>query len=126
MPFCPVNHSKKNVDQENAQYCNISYMPRDCYGKITQQEFHQAIKWNGLIEEFGKCCICDWSEGTVDLAHALPIREKGEYEFGNIFPLCPNHHRIFDHGTLKDEDIQKLHAFNKDIKQKITQKKASL
>lgn len=59
---------------------------------------------------YSKCCICGWSEGTVDLAHLVPDKDGGKCSLDNIAPFCPNHHRLFDNKKFTDE--QKLALFN--------------
>jgi hypothetical protein len=48
-----------------------------------------------------QCCeICGWDEDTVDSAHIIPVRDGGSHGVDNIVMLCPNHHRLFDHGKI--------------------------
>ncbi len=46
----------------------------------------------------------------VEVAHIKPVHKGGKSVIGNLFVLCPNHHKEFDHGDLKivEQSINKL------------------
>jgi 5-methylcytosine-specific restriction endonuclease McrA len=63
-----------------------------------------------LIQQFGgdKCVICGWSQTRNDVCHIVAAKQNGSYELDNLVLLCPNHHRLFDTGKIKREDLLKV------------------
>ena len=93
-------------------------------GKIVdRQYFCWAIKGNGLVAAYSRCCACGWKRGTVDLAHKCPAKQGGEYTFGNIVPLCPNCHRLFDTFQLSKGAGRRINRFTKMVNIKIKENK---
>jgi len=50
------------------------------------------------------CAICR-EDRYVELAHIIPQADGGSGEPWNILSLCPNHHRYFDKGLLRPDEI---------------------
>jgi len=73
--------------------------------------FGLCIANNNLTAEYSKCCICGWDKASVDWAHITPRNEGGDYNYKNIVPLCPNHHRLFDIGLLTAKEAQQITEF---------------
>ena len=54
-----------------------------------------------------RCQICGWSTDTkhggryIEAAHILPKHKGGSEIPRNILILCPNHHKVFDYGSVK-------------------------
>lgn len=53
----------------------------------------------------GSCAVCGFSR-LIEYAHYEPKREGGRARLGNIVPLCPNHHRLFDSGLLEPSELE--------------------
>lgn len=70
----------------------------------------------GLQDKYSKCCICNWTDCSIDLAHVHAAAKGGEYVITNIVPLCPNHHRVYDYGFMAEQDKIKISEFQKLIK----------
>ncbi len=73
--------------------------------------FKKEIIKRGLTGFYEMCCICGWSEATVDLAHVYSYENNGGSSFDNIVPLCPNHHRVYDRGLSNDIHMEAIHSF---------------
>lgn len=52
---------------------------------------------------FGSCLVCGEGRG-VQRAHIVPRSEGGV----DVMPLCPNHHWNYDHGLLKDIELDAI------------------
>lgn len=83
---------------------------------IGRQSFVETLKFEGVEEWYEKCCICGVGGVLVDLAHKCPAKDGGEYTIGNIVPLCPNHHRLFDLFQLDNRAARQIHGFTTRIK----------
>jgi hypothetical protein len=53
----------------------------------------------------GVCAICGFDR-FIERAHIVPARFGGPVAEFNILPLCPNHHRLFDHNLLTLEEFR--------------------
>lgn len=63
--------------------------------RLHQQKFRKAV-----LEKWGQSCyFCkrDFGPGIVEAAHIIPDSEDGSADPDNGRPLCPNHHKAFDH-----------------------------
>lgn len=86
--------------------------------RIDRQYFCWIIASNGLEGLYSKCCACGWDDGVVDLAHKLPAKQGGSYTVGNIVPLCPNCHRLFDIFRLSNNKTRKINDFSREMRRK--------
>lgn len=50
------------------------------------------------------CQLCGFDR-YIEWAHLIPAREGGSTHSANIAMLCPNHHRLFDHGMLNGDEL---------------------
>jgi hypothetical protein len=73
--------------------------------------FKMFIKLYKIEKLYKSCTICGWDDQRVDWCHILPDCEGGDYLINNIVPLCPNHHRVLDHGFLRDYESQAITDF---------------
>ncbi len=78
-----------------------------------REHFATKIMECGLEDLFESCCICGWDTSVVDWAHYISRKNNGKYVIGNVIPLCPNHHRLFDHKKLNKEEKNKMEKFRK-------------
>lgn len=69
------------------------------------------IRKKKLEKQYSQCCVCDWSEWTIDLCHIIPDIKGGTYCFDNIVPLCPNHHRLLDNNALRMFEMELIPIF---------------
>lgn len=77
-------------------------------GKYNFEKLLQSYK---IIDLYKHCLICGWDKAHVDWCHIIPDYKWGDYSINNIVPLCPNHHRVLDHGSLMDYEIQSITDF---------------
>ena len=83
---------------------------------IGRQSFVEALENWGVGGWYKRCCICDTGGSLVDLAHKCPAKDGGGYTVGNIVPLCPNHHRLFDLFKLNNREARQIQGFSQRIK----------
>jgi predicted restriction endonuclease len=55
------------------------------------------------------CQLCGFDR-YVEWAHLIPRSDGGTVISDNIAILCPNHHRLFDHGLLSAEEATVIDA----------------
>lgn len=60
-----------------------------------------------LRRRFRGCEVCDFSR-VVENAHIIPRRAGGLISKRNLLALCPNHHRLFDHGQLDAREWSRI------------------
>jgi predicted restriction endonuclease len=53
------------------------------------------------------CWICG-EDRAVDLAHIAPKAEDYPLVPENALALCPTHHRLYDYGLLRKEEVEKI------------------
>lgn len=59
-----------------------------------------------ILKRLGaKCCICSWNEGSCDVHHIKGRKIVNPHSHTNLTIMCPNHHRLFHEGKIKEEDI---------------------
>lgn len=51
------------------------------------------------------CQICGFDR-IVEAAHIIPVSKKGLNTFDNLLALCPNHHHLFDHNRLEENEFK--------------------
>ena len=51
-----------------------------------------------------KCVLCDWDQSSLDCNHINGNRHK-DNSSDNLCFLCPNHHRMFDEGSINKEKL---------------------
>lgn len=58
------------------------------------------------------CWICG-EDRLIEVAHIIPKAEGGKARLDNLMPLCPTHHRLYDHNKLYEEESLVLeHKFS--------------
>lgn len=57
---------------------------------------------------YGKSCLVCGFDRLIEYAHILPASQGGTVHPGNILPLCPNHHSLFDGGLLTLMEMRTL------------------
>lgn len=72
------------------------------FGRTTHVE-HRYVRSVG-------CVICKETR-IVEAAHLIPRTEGGSGMIGNIIPLCPTHHRLYDRGRLSELENDALVDF---------------
>lgn len=71
------------------------------------------------------CLVCGFDR-CIDRAHIVPIAKGGPGVSWNLFPLCPNHHRLYDRGLLTKDEKGKLRPFIRQAQAKLRKRSASL
>jgi len=69
-----------------------------------------GTSFNTIRNKFlkGKVCyICGFSR-IVEAAHIIPASKGGPNSEDNLLALCPNHHHLFDHNRLLDDEYNKI------------------
>lgn len=67
---------------------------------VAKKRLHQQEFRNAVLEKWGQSCyFCkrNFGPGIVEAAHIIPDSEGGNASPDNGRPLCPNHHKAFDH-----------------------------
>ena len=75
-----------------------------------QFNFRSAASVRGAAAIYGCACLVCGFDRHIEYAHILPASLGGTVRPGNILPLCPNHHALFDKGALNIAEMQSLSA----------------
>ena len=68
---------------------------------------HDSVR-RTVVDNFGrKCFICGYDR-FIEFCHLVPAKVGGTIHPDNILPLCPNHHRLFDHNLLTSIETDKI------------------
>ena len=108
--------------ETTCQYCGIKFFPkhsgkeaktcsRTCSNKNRRgikfdkkSQNNSKRRLNLLKEKFNFCnCMvegCDYNK-TYDIHRLVEGKNKGKYEIGNMFAICPNHHAEVHRGLIK-------------------------
>jgi hypothetical protein len=99
-----VEKPPSRANRSERQFCN-----KDCYHEWSKShQKDQTGRRERLREKENMSCeICGFSR-FLELSHIVPSRDGGTYHKSNILFLCPNHHRLLDHGGIKKEEILKV------------------
>lgn len=96
-----IEKPPSRANRSDRQFCN-----QDCYlswNKSHQED--QTGRRQRLREKDDACCeICGFDR-FLELAHIVPSRDGGTYKENNILFLCPNHHRLHDHGGITKDEL---------------------
>lgn len=69
-----------------------------------------GISFNSIRNKFLKnkvCEICGFNR-IVEACHIIPASKQGPNTPENLLALCPNHHHLFDHNRLTEEEFNKI------------------
>lgn len=82
-------------------------------GKANGDVHNKGVKWQGIKKNIvrqrgNKCEICGWDRSSVDLCHIIDRSDGGSDKEDNLVLLCPNHHRLFDHGLLNKDEKRRV------------------
>jgi hypothetical protein len=100
--FKPSHNANKTCSRScsNVQRFGIKYN-KDNKPKVPN---HSQRRLSILREvfKFEECMIesCKYTK-TFDIHRFLPGRNGGEYEIGNMFAICPNHHAEVERGLIR-------------------------
>lgn len=80
---------------------------------VVKIRLHQSDFRNGLLEIYGKCCVCGISNERVLIAsHIKPWSQcksgKEKTDPDNGLLLCPNHDKLFDSGLISFSKTGKI------------------
>lgn len=56
----------------------------------------------------GKSCLVCGFTRALEACHIVPASKKGPNTEDNLIALCPNHHHLFDHNKLLEEEYEKI------------------
>lgn len=77
-----------------------------------------GAKLRVLRKIYKECKICGFNR-IVEMAHIIPASKGGEITVENMIGLCPNHHHLFDHKKLTNDEAEKLKERVLDWKERI-------
>jgi len=101
-----IKKPPSRANRSERQFCDQS-----CYldwNKKTRQK--QTGRRARMREKDNSYCeICGFDR-FIEMAHIIPSSEGGTYHKNNICMLCPNHHRLLDHGGISSDEISKIEA----------------
>ena len=101
-----IEKPPSRANRSDRQFCS-----EDCYHQWSNS--HQKDKTGRrqrLREKQNMCCeICGFDR-FLELSHIIASSEGGTYHEKNILFLCPNHHRLLDHGEIKKDEILKVES----------------
>jgi len=92
------------ANKSERQFCD-----QDCYldWNSSHQEKQTGRRARLREKEDASCEICGFDR-FIELCHIVPSSDGGTYHRNNICMLCPNHHRLLDHGGITSEEISKI------------------
>lgn len=96
--FC----SSKCQNHWRSKHANFSRnkpIPKSLF-EVHHQTFHRILKRLGI-----GCSRCGWNESNCDVHHIRGKRIKNPNSHKNLTYLCPNCHRLFHKGLLKEKDV---------------------
>lgn len=130
MKTCPVCGKEFTPNSGVQKYCS----PK-CARKIEAEKNYDHIKkrtrgrydiGGDLAEAFHlRCALCGWfmpqtaflkkfsRTNGCEFHHIVPVKEGGTNSYENIILLCPNCHKMADHGVIAREELLK-HTFSKE------------
>jgi len=96
-----VEKPPSRANRSDRQFCD-----QDCYHNWSNKHQQKQTGRRKRIREKEKksCEICEFDR-FIEMAHIIPSRNGGTYHKRNILFLCPNHHRLLDHGKLSKEEF---------------------
>lgn len=96
-----------NINYANKRIEKYPLSKRERRGK-SLSDFKKRMSIFDLNYLYDECCICKWSKSSIDFAHIMPWSEGGKFDFDNILPLCPNHHRLYDRKLLDEQELKEI------------------
>jgi putative restriction endonuclease len=108
------NHPNEKIQESTSQEINLDYSIRQLKRKevivsrrVRDRQLSEDVK---SLYEY-KCQVCNTTIPTkngfyAEGAHIKPIGSphNGDDALGNLLCLCPNHHKMFDMGSLAIKD----------------------
>ena len=85
-----IGHSKLMTGRRPSQG---NYTSHHTFRTMIRREFHD------------RCAICGWDEAPCDVCHIVARKNGGSDTLDNVVMLCPNHHRLFDRGTIAPGEV---------------------
>lgn len=99
-----IEKPPSRANRSERQFCNQS-----CYldwNKSHQQD-QTGRRKRKREKKSATCEICGWDR-FIEMSHIVPSRDGGTYHKHNILFLCPNHHRLLDHGGLELSEFSEI------------------
>jgi len=99
-----LEKTPSRAKRSERQFCS-----QDCYLKWNKshQEKQVGRRQRMREKEEKRCDVCGWDR-FLEMAHIVPSRDGGTYHKNNILFLCPNHHRLLDHGGLSSNEFLEI------------------
>ena len=93
----------------SAEHRERDFCDRECYANWSAgYQKKQVGKRQRKRERKEKDCeICGYSR-YVEVCHIVPSSRGGTFHESNILFLCPNHHRLLDHGEMNGDEFKKI------------------
>ena len=106
---CDKDFIKTTSKRDYTSYCSDRCQYR--YWIDHNRDKWDVIKKNRWTEKNKRstysCCICGFNR-SLDFAHIKWRKDGGRLTKDNIYVLCPNHHRLLDHGLLTSSEKKLL------------------
>jgi hypothetical protein len=99
-----VEKPPSRANRSDRQFCD-----EECYinWSSSHQKKESGRRQRMREKENASCEICGFDR-FIEMSHIVASENGGTYHKNNIAMLCPNHHRLLDHGKIKLEEIEKI------------------
>lgn len=96
-----VEKPPSRANRSERQFCS-----QQCYlDWSSSHQKDQHGRRQRLREKEDKSCEVCGFERFIELSHIVASEDGGTYHKNNILFLCPNHHRLFDHGGIEEDEL---------------------